>query len=279
MSHPLFNQRILTTFPGRAGDLLWALPTVRAIAEVAQHPVDLQIAGEFASMVDLLSQQDYLSGVWADPRWTLTPPDDWKAPRLPRDYDRIFHLGYHGWPSLPLPREVEALLAEQWTSDLPGLPPRIDLSRPWITVKPWTQLPHDIAVGWSDCHFELKYGLTRLLSENWAHEHTSGFVLAAPGSRWVSEGDMEAVDWLEAARRLASAKVFLGDCSALHVLAVALGILAVVVEPMEARLSSIFWPLGKDGPRVTLVRGNDGQATFDARHTAEYLTKVLEARR
>src|SRR5260221_13810852 len=110
--------RILTTFPGRAGDLLWALPTVRAIAEHFDTEVDLQIAGEFASMVDLLLQQPYLAGVIADPRWTLTPPDDWKAPELPREYDRVFHLGYRRWPRLPLPWEVYDHIREE--AGLPG---------------------------------------------------------------------------------------------------------------------------------------------------------------
>jgi hypothetical protein len=52
----------------------------------------------------------------------------------------------------------------------------------------------------------------------------------------------------------------------------------VIMEPMTERLNPIFWPLGQDGPQVTLVRGNDRQATFDARHTAETLERVLHAR-
>ncbi len=46
----------LCTFPGRYGDIIWALPTVRGISEV-EGPVDLLIAGEFASIVPLLEQQ------------------------------------------------------------------------------------------------------------------------------------------------------------------------------------------------------------------------------
>jgi hypothetical protein len=72
--------------------------------------------------------------------------------------------------------------------------------------------------------------------------------------------------------------VFLGDCSAWHVLAMAMGIPVVLVEPLEARWNPIFYPLGMDGPQVTMVRGNDGNPTFDARHVADALTRALASR-
>ncbi len=274
----LENQRILCTFPGRAGDLLWALPTVRAISESLGYPVDLQIAGEFEGMLELLRLQPYLGHCSANPHWDMT--QGWAAP-MPvgtpeRTYERGIHLGYRRWPEEPLPIEVYT----QCRSTQVGLPlPLVDLTRPWITVK---DLPaRQVAVGWTDCYFELKYGLMELvfeprikLSEKGLHPYT----LVAPGSRWATEGGYSPTDWLEAARRIAGSEVFLGDCSALHVLAVALGKPCVIYEPMEARWNPIFYPLGKVGPQVTLVVGNDGLPTQDARHTAETLKAVLNAR-
>ena len=262
--------RILCTFPGRAGDLLWALPTVRAISESLGHPVDLQIAGEFASMVDQLLKQPYLAGVIADPRWGMG--DGWEAPRLPKEYDRVIHLGYRRWPELPLPFEVAGIANRLGLAVLP------DLQRPWITVKP-QRMYGAVAVGWTDCHFELKYGLSQLLfTSRDGRPFRDAVLLPPPGSRWITEGVERPCGWLEAAAQIAGAPCFLGDCSALHVLACALGKPVVCYEPMVERLNPIFWPYGKDGPQVTLVRGNDGEMTTDSRHTAETLEKVLHGR-
>ncbi len=263
--------KTLVTFPGRFGDIAWMLPTARAISEAIGEPVDLQIAGEFTSMVDLLLQQPYLRSVWADPRWGMS--QGWEAPRLPEDHDRVIHLGYRRWPALPLPYE---------TAQQGGLID-IDLEWPWITVEPWRLVPDPVVCGWSDCHFELKVGLLALLGERAALCDEDGNPwysrnLAAPGSRWVTEARGAATSWLEAAQRIAAADLFLGDCSALHVLAVALGKPCVIVEPMAARHNSVFYPYGMDGPQVRVVKGLDGKPTWDSRHVSDALEVALHAR-
>lgn len=282
--------RILTCFPGRFGDLLWALPTVRAISETYGVPVDLQIAGEFAGLAPLLTLQPYISSVIPDDRWSLSQPTP--RPKLAGEedsYDRVHDLYWHGgWPTLPLPVEVfqRSLIEKEWV-------PPLDLGRPWITVPlpnwKWTL---NLTFGFSDCWFELKHGLVELLLRGpysnqdgdeierggtlpRAHADFRSLGLFPAGSRWETEAGYGPTEWLEAAKRIAFGQVFLGDCSALHVLAVALGKPCVIYEPMAARLNPIFWPCGKDGPQVTLVRGLDGEATTDSRHTAETLERVL----
>ncbi len=260
--------RVLCSFPGRAGDLIWALPAVRAISEHYQTSVDLLIAGEFAGMVPLLQQQPYLDGVLTDANWSLTPPNEWCPPWHPTEgYDRIYHLGYRGWPAKPLPFETQDTLATVWHLE-DGPIPLIDLDRPWITADPVEHASLGITVGWTDCHFELKVGLMTLL------ERHDWVLLPAPGSRWVTEQLYASADWLSAARCIGESQVFLGDCSALHVLAVALGKPVVIYEPMEARWNPLFYPLGMDG-RVRVVKGHDGLPTIDARHTADVLKEVL----
>lgn len=267
--------RILCTFPGRFGDLIWALPAIRALAEHHQQPVDLQICGEFASILPLLGEgrQPYLGRVVVDHQWGTSA--GWMPPAVLPDYDHVFHLGYRGWPQWGLPFEVQAQLHQQW-SDGWGAQPTIDLTRPWITVEPWVET-YNVTLGWSDCWFELKVGLSTLLARHTWPDGVYAFTLAAPGSRWVTERGAGAVDWLEAARRIAASQLFVGDCSALHVLAVALGKPVILMEPMTARHNPIFYPLGQDGPQVTLVKGLDGQPTFDARHVAEAIEKALAA--
>lgn len=267
---------ILCTFPGRHGDILWALPTVRAISEAVGEPVGLQIAGEFNGLEPLLDAQPYIAFVYADSRWGLTPPEEWQAPKfsLHPPIERVVHLGYRGWPQLPLAQETYATGVAECAKLGVTLPP-LELERPWISTTPY---PHrtDVAVGFTDEHFELKYGVHKLLmrygADHWAD--LAGAVLVPPGGRWATEGRYTASTWLEAAADLANTRVFLGCCSALHVLAVALGVPVVLMEPSAARHADIFYPLGKTG-RVYLVTGNDGQPTFDARAVAQAIEDRL----
>lgn len=265
--------RILTTFPGRFGDVLWALPTIRAISERYAVPVDLIIAGEFGGLLPLLRLQPYLQRVEAEGDWPTAvrvPPmiAGLVGDQIDAEYDHVFHLGYRRWPELPLPHEIYLNLADPTIC----LPP--DLQRPWITVDPLHAT--DLAVGFTEAWFELKLGLLSSidLQLGWALLTQ----LTPTGSRWTTEATGLCVmpcDWLTAAQMIAGAKGFFGDCSALHVLAVALGKRCVIMEPMEARHNPIFWPLGTDGPQVRAVRGNDGDFTFDARACAAVLKEEL----
>ncbi len=288
---------VLCTFPGRHGDIIWALPTVRAISEAFQVPVDLGIAPKYAALRELIHLQPYIR--------TCFPVEDWQveetAPMTPRApllvpgrvngekvdlldpivgvYDRIFHLGYTGWPMCPLPYEVERLCRLQFRHpDAPLI--EIDLTRPWITTSSKLPPTGDIAVGFTDEWFELKVGIWHLLNRRifrhgvqfWPVTLTS----VCNGPRWSGEAGHSSVGlpFLQAAEQIAGARVFLGCCSALHVLAVALGKPVVCVEPNPHRHNDVFYPLGKTD-RVRLVLGTDGQPTFDARHVAEAIEVAL----
>lgn len=282
--------QILCTFPGRTGDLLWALPTIRAISETYGQPVDLAVSQKYGSgLKPLLLDQPYLGEVHVLAAWGLqeTAPI---SPRIPPsldadyredDYDRVFHLGYDGWPTPTLPEDIYMRAVTRYTR---GLNP-LDLSRPWITPPSYASgLPtQDLAIGFTDEHFELKYGIYWLLRNRWSFSdppaHALVNVSASP--RWNSaiEGGPPPMDWETAAAWISRSRCFVGCCSALHVLAVALGVPAVIVEPAAARLQEVFWPLGFDGDRVQVVRGGDGLPTVDARHTAETIETVWARQR
>jgi hypothetical protein len=264
--------KILCSFPGRFGDLLWALPTVRVISEHYGVPVDLVIGREFTTIVPLIQMQSYIHDVWADPRWELTP-EAIEPPPLPKHkvYDAEYHLAYTRWPEFPLPFETYDKVA-------PMVGGELDLTRPWIMNVPVRADGPDVACGWSDCHFELKYGVMELLfplDEDHQPFHMMARGLAPHGSRWISEGGYQFSTWMDAAATIGRARVFLGDCSALHVLAIAMGQPVVLMEPMDARWNPIFYPLGKTGHGVELVTGHDGLPTFDARHCRDVLARVL----
>ena len=267
--------KILVSFPGRAGDIIWMLPTARAIAEAYDTPVDLQLAGEFAGLRPLLAQQPYLGQVSADPRWGMEGSPAPVPFDLGLPHDRVFPLDYRGWPEWPLPLCPYTVAQSACAADGVQLGP-LDLLRPWITlVAPPEIWAVDIAVGFTEAWFELKLGL--LTEVNYSLQEAL-VQLTPPGSRWVGVPGyipVEGCDWLYAAATIQRAQVFFGDCSALHVLAVALGKRCILMEPMEARHNEIFYPLGKTGPQVTLVTGNDGLPTFDARHCIDALRKAL----
>lgn len=263
----------LCTFPGRAGDILWALPTVRAISEALGEPVDFGCCGEFEGLAPLLSKQSYIAVVRTTDRWSLTPPNEWQPPADVWDhatYDRILHLGYRGWPQVPLARQTYST-AHQHYSHLVTIAP-LDLQRPWITVdQPFPRT--GVAVGFTEEWFELKVGLMGLLTRSIGPMTP----VMIPNGRWEKEWSYTSIgcEWSEAAYRIAQSKVFVGCCSAPHVLAVALGVPVVLVEPSEARQNPVFYPVGMDGPQVTIVRGMDGNPTYDARAVALKLEEAL----
>jgi len=264
--------KILCTFPGRNGDLLWALPVIRAISQHCKAPVGLQIGGEFTGIVPLLQRQPYLSHVWADSWWSLTPPEEWRAPGL-SGYDNVFHCGYRGWPEQGLPFWVAQGVKGSYP-ELANL--EVDYDSPWITID-GPGAPCEIAMGWSDEWFELKAGIVTLIGEK-----IPPYTICAPaGSRWRTERPRASwclsyeTDWVSMTAAIRNSDLFVGCCSAPHVLAVALGKPVVIMEPSQARWNPIFYPFGMDGPRVTVVKGNDGQPTHDARHVAETIERVL----
>lgn len=273
---------ILLTAPGRYGDILWAMATAKAISAAAGEPVDLALSQQYSGLAELLRLQPYLRAVHVLDSWQVqeTAP---MTPRVPpaapwdADWNRHIFLGYAGWPTRPLPYYVYDTVRSEHP-DL-GLPTEgLDLEQPWITID-GAFAPTEVAVGFTDEWYELKLGVTACVFRHDIYPHVQ---LTAPRSRWDIETPaatvaVERCDWLEAAGIIRNSDLFFGCCSALHVLACALGKRCVLMEPAEQRWNSIFYPYGQDGPRVRLVKGNDGQPTFDARHCADAVEEALRA--
>lgn len=287
--------RVLCSMPGKLGDIMWALPTVREIARQVGEPVDLVIGAPYSSLLELLKLQPYIRLAWAEENWQVLNT----APMTPREcplqedqrrfYDKVYHLGYEGWPEKELPIETFYRALQQGAFQ-DNASAGLRANDPWITLPPIHQPSRqDIYLGWSDEWFELKFGLCVLLQSNFPDQD---FLMRQPqGSRWMSEGNVATepdepivgAGWLGTAKALSSCKLYVGCLSAQWVLANALGVPCCVVEPNPHRHNPIFWwdgPVEKDGrPRNRMVLGNDGKPTFDARATVQAVQEELARER
>lgn len=287
--------RILCTHPGKFGDLLWALPTCRALSETYQTPVDLVVAKGFGSLTTLLQRQPYVGVIMEDLLWETqdtAPRTPRTPPTLPGDSDQVFHLGYDGWPAQRLAEQIWAQAQRQ----LPSLAP-LALDRPWIQVP-----DEDIAavrdqrrhlvVGFTAEWIELKVGvcfaLKRALKRAFAEDAVVDIIKPPGNSRWDEWSFRDGLyatsqDWPDTAALIAGADVFLGDLSAQWVLANALGVRTIVCEPSKMRWDSpggwhesIFW---RPSPLNTMVLGTDGLPTFDARAVCATVIEALRQAR
>jgi len=307
--------------PGKLGDIMWALPTVRVIAEAAEEPVDLILSHQYgdASLRKLIEGADYIHATYADPLWSVQDTAPLSPPR-PREmirpsppgpgepYDKTIHLGYETWPMSLLPADIYVRATASWGSPLPQL----DLDTPWLTRPVWATWQDDkerhiggafgqslyqewgeqhqphVHIGWSEEHVELKAGLIyALIGGLPAFDFR---VVTHVGSRLAKEwlmhypGDQDSFnegfenlswysgDWILTAHAMSNSKLFVGCLSSQWVLANALGIQTVIVEPAPARHNPIFF---YNHPRNTMLIGGDHLPTFDARHLCDKVREKL----
>lgn len=282
--------------PGRYGDLLWALPAIRALAEFHAEaprlilPTDPANTTPMRAIVPLLERQEYIGRVDIDPAWSITQ-DAPRGPLYPPvKLPGMQALGYTSWPSRPLPYESAMVAGEEIYALACSMPEHF--FRPWIEVG-GVPVFHNkrLLVHWTDRYFELKLGILKEIERVLPDVDVSWY--AQKGSRMCQAGAVAAgFDTL--ATMMASHRVVLTDCSAAHVLATGVGVRTVlVVEPEEARHHFVFWPgtivsgpahdtnwtqqMGTPlGERIRPVLGGDRRPTFDSRHVIDEITKALD---
>jgi hypothetical protein len=285
--------------PGRYGDILWACPTLRALAEAYGTLITLAISPKYAGLQELLTRQPYLEGCDVVSDWDVqeTAPMTPRMPPNPRylnDWDVVYHLGYEGWPEPTLAEDVYRRATVTHLTRRGTALPWMDLTTPWITPAPYVPTDTGVVwVGWSEEYFELKVGILVALAARFREQQF--WWLRPWGGRYdevdklVEEGwvtpmqnlrhhrlgpnvGMIRTNWVDAAGLGASARCYLGCLSSQWVLANGLGKACVVVEPNPQRHHPTFW---RESPFNHLVRGLDGLPTFDARHAGDVLEEVL----
>lgn len=267
--------KILCTFPGRTGDILWALPTVRMIARFFDTPVTLAVSKKYGdqSLLNLIEEQWYVESAISLPWWEVEESAP-MGPRVPpalneKEYDEIFHLGYEGWPKGELAKDIWERTALQLGSN-----EVLDM-KPWIIV-PYKESKKQIFCGWSQEWIELKMGVTAAV-ENAVFPRYKLVIAHGHGMRhaeWnaMFDATFAVTNWMGAADLLQESQFYLGCLSAQWVLANAMGKRCVVVEPSEPRWHPVFW---REDEKNVMVRGGDGKPTFDARHVVEVVKKEI----
>lgn len=218
---------VACSFSGKYGDALWSLPTIREISRKFGEPVDFYTMPEFAGTLPIIEQQPYINNVFTLDDWhpvDLSPgAQPYQHPKLPKEYDHEFALGYSGWPNMALMDFT--LWSANRNYDL-----RISFQDPIPFLNSRNYIDTDIAFGYSIYYDSQKENFKELLVAKLKEQKPdlTYYDVSLPMS------------WLAAYNNIDLAKVFVGDKSALHVLAHGLGKPVVETESNRDRRADTF---------------------------------------
>lgn len=242
--------RVLCTFSGKFGDILWSLPTVRAVFQmVGGERVDFGIMPAYGSLLPLLNAQSYISKAFVVEDWDCTGSPYGDQPWLPPGhlimrYERCFHLTYRCHPGIhrsPIP--CIDFIAEQQGIKLTDPIPFITTAEQagWYSIGPggvkitggaFIDRYDHVAYAFNPEAADVKERfLTRLQTSFDTHKPLA----------WV---DVSKMQWLRAAALIREAVCFVGCRSANNVLAHGVGQKNIFIyEPDMSRHAGGF--LGK----------------------------------
>lgn len=229
--------RVLATFSGKFGDILWALPTVRELTWKV-GPVELGIMPQYISLLPLLNRQPYIERAEAIENWRCegSPYGDqpWEAPVRAGKYEIVYHLTYR--------RHPVGMSLMQWTAMQVGiqLENRPGGVLPFIHVgKNGEDQWEEEVVAWAfnDSDRERKTDFVKRLEQ--VTERKTGIK-----AKWIN---VQGLSWVDAARVIRRARFFVGCRSSNYVLAHGLGQRVLCFEPNPARRGPVFGcPYGQE---------------------------------
>lgn len=216
--------KIACTHPGKLGDALYALPTIRELSRRHGRKIDFYTSAYCEPLRRLFEAQSCIDRFIVAPGYVLHDfscgGQPWFMP-VPDEYDIVYHLGFQGVPHQSLPDHIST------GAGLPtGLPisyefdlPRPDIDEPYIVSAPRVGLPFREVADRSH---------VRIVEIGGAGEGTGS-------PRAI---DKTGLDMLDTLSWLAHARGFVGYHSAMLVLANGFPIPKVVWTPPNA-----FWLL------------------------------------
>lgn len=233
------SSKLLITFPGKLGDCVWAMASMKELAGDGQ--VDVALSVFCRNLVPVLWSQPWVSDVFVLEDWRIfpgapAPIQPLIPPTMPEGYDKVIHLGLPDWPKSPLGAEFGRLT---------GVVPNGD---PWL-IPPGSvgSAPERVhpAIAFTDEWAELKVGLICALNR---HLPVHPTLLLCRGSRLATDFSYPpsmrraAVDIKELTAWIGQCLYLITDKSLPRVLAYGMGVPTYVVEPAEARHNPIFDP-------------------------------------
>jgi len=98
--------KIACSHPGKIGDCIYSLPTVREIADKYNTKIDFFSSWYCADLKQLFEYQSYIDNFYVLSNYVIERWDmgiqPWEMP-VPEGYDKVFHLGFRGIPHMYLP--------------------------------------------------------------------------------------------------------------------------------------------------------------------------------
>lgn len=218
--------KVLCTFSGKHGDILWSLPTVREIATTLGYgPVDFLMMPAYRALVPLLEQQEYIAKAGVIEDWNCTHSDygdgPWQPPHYGKNgdggYERIFHLAYRWHPGLAEP----GMALVDFIAKQQGIKLREQVV-PFITAPDYKRTTNSpsVAIGFNEQYQKQKDEFQEVL------------LAELQGIQVV---EVTKLEWPLAADVIKRAEIYIGDRSSNWVLAMGLGKDTITYEPHPAR--------------------------------------------
>jgi hypothetical protein len=99
--------RIACSHPGKVGDALYSIPTIRLLARKLNCRVDFYTSSAVAIAVELFCNQECIDRVIIPPEYVIRRMDmgvqPWNMPIPENEYEAVFHLGFKRVPDCSLP--------------------------------------------------------------------------------------------------------------------------------------------------------------------------------
>jgi hypothetical protein len=213
--------RILCTFSGRYGDIVWSLPTAREISQRHGEKVDFAIMPQYKSLLPLLQAQPYIDFAFVLDDWVCTgsPFGDqpWEAPWKP-GYEKTYHLTYRQHP--------HGMCCANFIAWQQGMEFKGNVV-PFITVPEVIRQKAESCIPPSVC-----YSFNEMYKTEKAQFLASLMDRIGNNVLWLNVAEMP---WLAAAKAIQDSGIFVGCRSANWVMAIGLGAQTITYEPHPAR--------------------------------------------
>jgi len=222
---------------------------VRAVSQIVGEKVDFAVMPQYKSILPLLQYQPYIDRAFVIEEWLILHSNHGDQPWLPQKdmavacgYERIWHLGYRGHPGMSGQPNMSLVDFIAWQQGIRFVVNPI----PFITVPPLETVKEIyngeysngcVAMAFNEMYVDLKLRFVERLKKR------------MPNMMFL---EPSKTTWAGAAWQIGTSIAYVGDRSALHVIAHGVGQRLLTYEPHPARhkdghLGTVFGcPYGRE---------------------------------